>query len=380
MALKIRRGTQAQRLNIVPAEGELIYDTTQNKLYIGNGSTSGGTEVVGGVIGGNLGSNVNLGGYDITGTGNINITGTITASGTITGNGDLVLGNADTDNVQFGADINSNIVPNSGSLTIGTSAKPWNTTFTQNISNDSNPVDVLSVLRSNANIIPNTTGTLSVGTVSSRFNEMHSVNFYTQNIRVFENNIVSTVSNEDIILETLGTGSVVSPRSNVTDVLDLGSITTNLIQMAGSIVNPDTTTRNGSIKYNFNESTGRFSVADQGILRTYTQLVSNTPEDVTLVQFTIDPNDVDDIDAYEITVRFRNSAGSQIVKLIGTYFNTTTGIQQIDQAVAGTAPISSISSNVTGGIFQILATTNSSTAAGSVMTYQIKVTTFNTII
>ncbi len=95
MALRIRRGTSAQRTGITPVSGELIFDTTQNKLYVGNGSTAGGVEIVAGQIGGNLGSNVNLNNFDITGTGNINITGTITASGTITGNGDLVLGNAD---------------------------------------------------------------------------------------------------------------------------------------------------------------------------------------------------------------------------------------------------------------------------------------------
>jgi len=42
MALKIRRGTTAQRTAVVPASGELVFDTTEVKLYIGNGSTSGG--------------------------------------------------------------------------------------------------------------------------------------------------------------------------------------------------------------------------------------------------------------------------------------------------------------------------------------------------
>lgn len=42
MALRLRRGTNAQRLLITPAEGELIYTTDTKRLWIGDGSTVGG--------------------------------------------------------------------------------------------------------------------------------------------------------------------------------------------------------------------------------------------------------------------------------------------------------------------------------------------------
>jgi len=45
MALKIRRGLEADRSGITPAEGELIYTTDEKKLYIGDGSTAGGNAV-----------------------------------------------------------------------------------------------------------------------------------------------------------------------------------------------------------------------------------------------------------------------------------------------------------------------------------------------
>jgi hypothetical protein len=45
MAFKIRRGTNAERLTITPAEGELIYTTDTKKLFIGDGSTVGGITV-----------------------------------------------------------------------------------------------------------------------------------------------------------------------------------------------------------------------------------------------------------------------------------------------------------------------------------------------
>ena len=47
MSLKIRRGTNAERLTITPAEGELIYTTDTKNLYIGDGSTSGGKFITG---------------------------------------------------------------------------------------------------------------------------------------------------------------------------------------------------------------------------------------------------------------------------------------------------------------------------------------------
>ena len=46
MALRLRRGTDAERLTITPLEGELIYTTDTEKLFIGDGSTAGGNPVI----------------------------------------------------------------------------------------------------------------------------------------------------------------------------------------------------------------------------------------------------------------------------------------------------------------------------------------------
>jgi hypothetical protein len=48
MALRLRRGTDAERLLITPVSGELIYTTDTKLLYIGDGTTAGGTLVTGG--------------------------------------------------------------------------------------------------------------------------------------------------------------------------------------------------------------------------------------------------------------------------------------------------------------------------------------------
>jgi hypothetical protein len=47
MSIKIRRGTNTQRLSTVLEEGELGYTTDTKKVYIGDGTTSGGNLVTG---------------------------------------------------------------------------------------------------------------------------------------------------------------------------------------------------------------------------------------------------------------------------------------------------------------------------------------------
>lgn len=45
MALQIRRGLEADRANVLPAQGELLYTTDDKRLYIGDGNTLGGNIV-----------------------------------------------------------------------------------------------------------------------------------------------------------------------------------------------------------------------------------------------------------------------------------------------------------------------------------------------
>jgi hypothetical protein len=86
MALQIRRGTAQELSTFTPAEGELIFDKTNGKVYVGDGQTVGGLDVsIAGGIGGPLSAGINLNTYSITGVGDINITGSIAVSGTIAG-------------------------------------------------------------------------------------------------------------------------------------------------------------------------------------------------------------------------------------------------------------------------------------------------------
>jgi len=81
MALRLRRGTDAERLTIIPQEGELIYTIDTKELYAGDGTTVGGNRISGSTDGSpaQLTQNLNLNSNNITGTGNININGFVTA-------------------------------------------------------------------------------------------------------------------------------------------------------------------------------------------------------------------------------------------------------------------------------------------------------------
>ena len=113
MALKLRRGLDANRTDIVPAEGELIYTTDTKSIYVGDGATPGGNVVTssgggGGDITGitdnttgpvltlndasvvldvplTAGGNIDITNYTLLGDGDIALTGDISVSGVGTG-------------------------------------------------------------------------------------------------------------------------------------------------------------------------------------------------------------------------------------------------------------------------------------------------------
>ena len=76
-------------------------------------------------------------GDDINFTSNTNIIGNLDVTGDVTLAGTLVrLGNADTDTIDFNADIEGNLIPNLNSYDIGKNGKQWNTIHASNIDFD----------------------------------------------------------------------------------------------------------------------------------------------------------------------------------------------------------------------------------------------------
>ena len=130
MALQIRRGLEADRSSITPLAGELLYVTDTKNIYVGDGTTAGGTLVTGDVADDTtpqLGGDLDLNGNDITGTGNINITGNIIASGNITAGGNIDIGDAPGDTLTILAQVDSSITPETdSSYNIGAADRRWN--------------------------------------------------------------------------------------------------------------------------------------------------------------------------------------------------------------------------------------------------------------
>jgi hypothetical protein len=164
MALQIRRGTDAERTaggGVVFADGELVYVTDTDALYIGDASTAGGVLLTNNALSTigdylvadtinlqlDLKRDLNLDGGNIIGTGNINIAGTITATG------DINLGDdASDDTVNLAAKITSSLTPNADStFNIGSTTARWNNGYFTGLVVDGQ-VDAVAV---NANVVAN---------------------------------------------------------------------------------------------------------------------------------------------------------------------------------------------------------------------------------
>jgi len=160
MALKIRRGTDAERTaggGVVFAPGELVYVTDTNALYIGDGVTPGGILLAdenSGTLSGfisadnnevKLEKDLNLNGKNLIGTGDINIDGTITATGNIN-----IGDNTTEDTVTITAKVDSDIVPTQDSAyNLGKSDKRWQNVYTTGLNVDGQ-IDAVSI---NANTV-----------------------------------------------------------------------------------------------------------------------------------------------------------------------------------------------------------------------------------
>jgi urease beta subunit len=89
------------------------------------------------------------------------INGNLHATGAITADGDLTLGDANTDNIVFNADINSNVLPNiTDRYDLGSADKRWRSTFQQKmyVGDISIENDTISNFRTNGDVVLSANG------------------------------------------------------------------------------------------------------------------------------------------------------------------------------------------------------------------------------
>jgi hypothetical protein len=233
MALQVRRGTNAERLGITPLVGELIYVTDTKQLYVGDGTTAGGTTTIANTIDSllsdtspQLGGELDLNGNNITGTGNINITGTITASGTVNlGDG------VGSDILVIGGAIQGHLVPDADSAhNLGSPTKFWNAAWIDQLTVDSQ----ITAERVQADIIADdstvvfdsSTGLIPAAQVSGTFTGSVTGNVVGNVTGTLDGDVTGSVFGDDSTLLVDGINNTVSFNGKDTDDLTEGD--TNL--------------------------------------------------------------------------------------------------------------------------------------------------------
>ena len=233
MALQVRRGTNAERLGITPLAGELIYVTDTKQLYVGDGTTAGGTTTIANTIDSllsdtspQLGGELDLNGNNITGTGNINITGTITASGTVNlGDG------VGSDILVIGGAIQGHLVPDADlAHNLGSPAKNWNAAWISQLTVDSQ----ITAERVQADIIADdstvvfdaSTGLIPAAQVSGTFTGSVTGNVTGNVTGTLDGDVTGSVFGDDSTLLVDGINNTVTFNGKDTDDLTEGD--TNL--------------------------------------------------------------------------------------------------------------------------------------------------------
>lgn len=136
--IQFRRGTTAQHSSFTGAIAEVTVNTTNKSVHVHDGSTAGGFELARADL--SNASGLSLAG--LTTVANLKVSNDLYVSGVSTfvgavtfQGGTITLGDANTDNVVFTADVNSSIIPNiDNSYDLGSSSQQWRNFYTKNSS------------------------------------------------------------------------------------------------------------------------------------------------------------------------------------------------------------------------------------------------------
>ena len=180
------------------------------------------------------------------------INGNLHATGNITAAGDITIGNANTDNIVFNADINSHIIPDddntwdlgSDPSALPTAGKEWRNlyahtlvattldiedltvngdfvvtgsgTFNGDVQFGDTTADTVTFTGTvSSNIVPTTTAFYDLGTDALRWNVGYFGRVEVDNLVIDSNAISTTSGNDDLTLQANGSGRVYIPTNNV---------------------------------------------------------------------------------------------------------------------------------------------------------------------
>lgn len=263
MALQIRRGTDAERTaggGVVFAEGELIYVTDTDTLYVGDGSTAGGVLLTGSALATigdyivadtinstlDLQQDLDLNGNDIIGTGNININGTITATGNINIGDD-----ADADTVDFTAKITSTLTPNADSTyNIGAADARWNNGYFTGLVVDGQ-IDAVAVnadvVADNSTVMVDVSANTFTGDITGNVTGNIAGNVTTNSIVSTSGNIVIEADNY-VIIDSENNGQInIGQASGVGNILLGNKANGTDISILGDVIMDAGTTISGNL-------------------------------------------------------------------------------------------------------------------------------------
>lgn len=248
MSLQIRRGTAAQLANITPVQGELIFTTDTQQVYVGDGTTAGGIPVAVGGSGNLTGVNINASGNISAGgnvsAGNISVTGNTTTSnlytnGVVSAAGNIRGGNVSTTGVVSATgNISGNFFVGNGSLLTGI------------ISSYSN-ANVATYLASGNSLSISITGNVSAaGNINGSFHIGNG--FFLTGITSYSNAAVALFMGSGNAM-TISTTGTINTTANVTG----GNINTGgLISAAGNIYTGGKLYATGNLENGGNLTTG----------------------------------------------------------------------------------------------------------------------------
>ncbi len=182
--------------------------------------------------------------------GDLHVTGTITADGDIAGQ--ITLGDTNTDNIVFNAEINSHVIPDvhntydlgSDPTTLPTPGKAWralyadtvvsttldlqdltvngnfgvtgNSTFNGDVTFGDTTADTVTVSGTiSSNLIPTTTNFYDIGSDTNRWADGYFSRIEIDKLVIDNNTISTTNGNDNLILTANGTGIVSVPSNDV---------------------------------------------------------------------------------------------------------------------------------------------------------------------